>query len=170
MFQLLPVASLIWIPNTKAMHIFCLDTNILGMLCNPRPDRHPELLAWFDSVLRKPDSAELCIPEIADYELRRKLLHLALREGKTMTRSLERLERLSQSLTYLPINSQVLKQAAQLWAKARLEGIPTTPPEALDGDVILAAQALEKGAAVITTNRKHLERFVPVADWQEILL
>lgn len=56
--------------------------------------------------------------------------------------------------------------AAQLWAEARLSGLPTASSSSLDGDVILAAQAKELNGIVLTTNQKHLSRFVPVADWQ----
>jgi predicted nucleic acid-binding protein len=56
--------------------------------------------------------------------------------------------------------------AAQLWAEARLNGLPTDASSAMDGDVILAAQAKALSGMVLTTNKKHLSRFVPVAVWQ----
>ena len=64
-------------------------------------------------------------------------------------------------------------KASQLWAKARNRGTPTTSPEALDGDVLLAAQALlaaEAGNEVIvaTTNVKHLSQFVDIREWRKI--
>ncbi len=39
--------------------------------------------------------------------------------------------------------------------------------EALDGDVILAAQALEVDGVVITENLRHMTRFVTAYRWQE---
>jgi hypothetical protein len=33
----------------------------------------------------------------------------------------------------------------------------TAPPEALDGDVLLAAQAFEEAAVVLTNNARHFE-------------
>jgi hypothetical protein len=39
---------------------------------------------------------------------------------------------------------------------------------ALDGDVILAAQAILVSGTVITSNRKHLSQFVPTKDWSEL--
>jgi hypothetical protein len=51
--------------------------------------------------------------------------------------------------------------AAELWAQSRKAGKPTADPKALDGDVILAAQAklLESGGnpvVIATTNVGHL--------------
>lgn len=52
--------------------------------------------------------------------------------------------------------------------------MPTATAEALDTDVILAAQVLEAaedaGSAVVvaTTNPRHLSRFVDARDWREI--
>ena len=75
------------------------------------------------------------IPEIADYEVRRELL----RANKT--RSLDRLNALKSALGYLPITTQVMLRAAELWAQARNMGKPTASDQALDADMILAAQA-----------------------------
>lgn len=64
--------------------------------------------------------------------------------------------------------------AAELWAEARKTGQPTADPKALDGDVILSAQArLLCGEAteviVATTNVAHLSRFITALDWQTIV-
>ncbi|OKH54974.1 hypothetical protein NIES2101_05255 [Calothrix sp. HK-06] len=58
--------------------------------------------------------------------------------------------------------------AVQLWAEARLRGRPTADPSALDGDVILATQAISvenEGYEVViaTTNVGHL------STWTEII-
>jgi hypothetical protein len=63
--------------------------------------------------------------------------------------------------------------AAQFWAEARKTGKPTADHNALDADMILAAQAkLEEinGNQVIvaTTNVKHLSLFVDAREWQSI--
>lgn len=63
--------------------------------------------------------------------------------------------------------------AAELWGRARREGYPTAHDHALDGDVILAAQAslLSAGAndmVVATTNVAHPSRFVVAEEWQNI--
>ena len=61
-----------------------------------------------------------------------------------------------------------MRRAAELWAEARAEGFSAAHERALDGDVILAAQALSVSGRVVTRNRKHLSRFVPAMDWTEI--
>lgn len=58
---------------------------------------------------------------------------------------------------------------------ARNRGFPTTHHAALDGDVLLAAQArrlatsiLGERVIVATTNVAHLEQFVEAKNWPEI--
>jgi len=90
------------------------------------------------------------LPEIVDYEIRRELLRA------------NKLSGLSKSeILYLPITTEIMLKAAELWAKARQQGKPTADNQALDGDVILASQALtlkNLGYEVIiaTSNKKHL--------------
>ena len=60
-------------------------------------------------------------------------------------------------------------RAAELWADARGRGEGTAAEPALDGDVILAAQAQETGGVVMTTNVKHLARFVKALSWKELV-
>ncbi|MEQ9373002.1 MAG: hypothetical protein RIG63_28870 [Coleofasciculus chthonoplastes F3-SA18-01] len=107
------------------------------------------------------------LPEIADYEVRRELL----RVGKVV--SIRRLDQLKAAITYRPITTAVMLKAAELWAEARRRGKPTADSKALDGDVILAAQAIlveEEGNEVIvaTTNVRHLSQFVDAREWRLI--
>lgn len=99
-------------------------------------------------------------------------------------RELERLNAVSQIVRlrtfchavpdrYLSLTDAHLDRAAVLWAQARNTGTPTASPEALDGDVILAAQAFDldvPGANLIiaTTNVGHLSRFVAADLWTNI--
>ncbi|MBI4615796.1 MAG: nucleic acid-binding protein, partial [Planctomycetes bacterium] len=64
-----------------------LDTGILGMVVHPR--RHTDVQNWCDRALLQ---HQVLVPEIADYELRRKLLHGGL------TRSIANLDRLEVDL------------------------------------------------------------------------
>jgi predicted nucleic acid-binding protein len=81
---------------------------------------------------------------------------------------LRRLDQLKATLTYLPLSTSIMLEAARLWAQARQQGHPTADPKELDCDVILAAQALEVGAIVITDNIGHLSRFVEARKWAEV--
>jgi hypothetical protein len=73
----------------------------------------------------------------------------------------------------MPITTEAMLQAAAYWAEARRQGRPTADGHALDGDVILAAQArtlAREGHEVVvaTTNVAHLSRFVDARLWEEI--
>jgi len=136
-----------------------LDTGPLGKLAHPRP--HPEISAWFKGLLKA--NITIIIPEIADYEVRRSLLLAELEK------SVIRLNQLKYVLTYQPLTTEIMLKAAELWASARKQGKPTADPNALDGDVILAAQALQVGAVIATENVGHLSLFVDAKHWREIL-
>jgi predicted nucleic acid-binding protein len=74
---------------------------------------------------------------------------------------------------FIPLDTSHLEDAAKLWARARNAGGATAAPDALDGDVILAAQAQSlaiapAGFVVATTNVAHLAPFVPADLWTNI--
>ena len=115
------------------MFVF-LDTGVLGMVTHPRASaQNRDSTGWLSETLES--GHIVVIPEIVDYELRRELIRAKKNEG------LERLDALVEALLYLPLTTSVMKRAAGLWARARNEGRPTAPMEALDADVILASQA-----------------------------
>jgi len=145
-----------------------LDTGLLGRLVHPKRKQNQPVIRWLERLLDDfRDTVRVYLPEIADYELRRKLLHL-LAKKQTRPKSIDRLNDLSALIDYLPLETHIMHQAAQLWADARSAGRPSAPDTALDGDVILAAQAIEVTGTIVTTNRKHLDRFVPCKEWTEI--
>jgi predicted nucleic acid-binding protein len=135
-----------------------LDTGPLGKIAHPR--RRPEVAAWYRKALA--DGAKIYLPEIADYEVRRNFLL------EDLTRALERLDALQLTLEYLPLTTAIMRQAAQLWSDARKQGRPTADPKEIDGDAILAAQALSVGGVVVTDNPGHLSRYIETKTWQEI--
>lgn len=135
-----------------------LDSGPLGMACHPR--MAPEFRDWLaEHIVGR---TEIFLAEIVDYELRRELL----RAGKT--RSIQRLDGLKMHWRYLPITTDVMLDAAALWAAARQRGLPTAASTSLDIDVILAAQARRADAIVTTTNVAHMERFVEAKLWQDL--
>src|SRR4030095_3921073 len=117
------------------------------MLANPNasfPNR--ECYQWMESLVVK--GAQVCVPEIADYEVRRELLRANKLQG------IARLDILKNAVEYLPITTAIMLKAAELWAQARRVGLPTADPKALDCDVILAAQALAaRGRTLFGNNR-----------------
>jgi len=143
--------------------VILLDAGPLGMVTHPRANR--DIVAWLKGMLDS--GATILVPEIADYEVRRELL----RTNKTT--GVERLDKLKQTIGYLPISTQAMLLAAELWAQARNEGYPTADDKALDADVILAAQAtsldsIDDDPIIATTNVGHLSRFAQADEWQNI--
>lgn len=98
-----------------------LDTTVLSRLCYPFREENRSLMEWFEEAASADDL--LCAPEITDYETRRGLLHLALRSGRSTTRSLHHLDQLGSLLTYLPLTTPVMRRAARLWADGRFRGL-----------------------------------------------
>lgn len=144
--------------------VIVLDTGPLGLVTNPKLS--PESIAcaqWLQIHITS--GSRTIIPEIADYEVRRELL----RANKT--KGIARLDNLAKLLEYLPITTTAMRQAAEFWAQARQQGQPTAGDKTIDGDVILAAQAMTLAVpdvVVATTNVGHLSRFVVAELWQNI--
>jgi predicted nucleic acid-binding protein len=119
--------------------------------------------SWVQRLLTSGD--RIIIPEICDYEVRRELLRIGAKS------SIERLDVLVDGLEYLPLTTEMMRKAAAFWAQTRAHGRPTADPHALDGDVILAAQAIGAGVPdvlVATTNTVHLDSLVRAALWSSI--
>ena len=146
--------------------IVLLDSGPLGIVTNPKasPENESGRL-WLQYLLSQ--NVNVIIPEITDYEVRREL-----QRGKKIN-GLKRLNELKAALTYLPINTATMLKAAEFWSKARQMGKKTASDDALDGDVILAAQAAllqnaNNQIIVATKNVKHLSLFVDAREWKSI--
>lgn len=144
--------------------VVLLDAGPLGMVTHPR--KNPDIKVWLQDLLRF--NTLVCIPEIADYEVRRELLRSQKVQG------ISRLDALQSIAEYIPINTDIMRKAAELWAIARNQGYPTADLTALDGDVILAATAIilseQDGDEIIiaTSNVRHIGRFTSAKVWKEI--
>jgi predicted nucleic acid-binding protein len=147
--------------------IIVLDSSPLGMVTNPRA-KSADCQAckeWLRSMLAQ--GIVVVVPEIIDYEVRRELIRA------NRLASIRQLDQLLDLALYLPITTEAMRRAARLWAVVRQTGQPTAHPQALDGDVILAAQTIEAfgddpGVIVATSNVSHLSRFVVSAHWRDI--
>ena len=140
-----------------------LDSTPLGILCHPHQPPHVlTCRQWVAGLLAA--GRRVILPELADYEIRREMIRL----GGTV--ALANLDSYGTQLEYLSINTAAMRLAAELWARARSTGLPTAPDPALDGDVILAAQALSLNTPVVvaTGNPGHLARFVSAELWSQI--
>jgi len=159
----LPAAPVPPLPSNIAVF---LDTGPLGTVSNPKSSPEGDACkAWLEGLVAR--GTRVLVPEIADYEVRRELL----RAGKTA--GLARLDVVKAALEYVPITTEAMLFAADLWAQVRRQGQPTADAKALDGDVILAAQAFTLGLAVdqivvATVNVGHFARFIPARRWQDI--
>lgn len=137
-----------------------LDAGPLGKIAHSRPNR--EVTEWLKNLLQS--GAQVFLPEIVDYEIRRSLLLI------NSNVSITRLDDLKATLSYLPLNTTAMLRAAELWAEARRRHRPTADDKALDADVILAAQAQQVGAVIATENIGHLSLFVEAKRWREITI
>lgn len=144
-----------------------LDATPLGLLAQRRGIANAEeCREWLASL--RAAGYRVLVPEIADYEVRRELVRARKTAG------IQRLDAFiaSRPNSYVALTTSSMRQAAQFWAQARQQGYPTASSDALDGDAILAAQAVTLlapgGVLIATANVAHLTRFVPAELWSDI--
>ena len=148
-----------------------LDTSPLGMVTHPKASgNNLACTNWLKGLLAK--GVEIRVPEICDYELRRELVRAQKAAG------IEKLDKLGEAVGYLPLNTEIMRKASELWADLRNNGQPTASDDALDGDVILAAQAIilsqqseYHGIRIViaTSNVGHLARMADADSWGNIV-
>lgn len=97
--------------------LILLDAGPLGMISHPRADRNRAILEWVILMMQR--GHQINVPEISDYEVRRELI----RSSRTL--GLRRLDVLRKDLGFLPISSDAMLKAAELWAMVRKKGRPT---------------------------------------------
>lgn len=148
--------------------IILLDTGPLGYVTQPKASKkNMDCSRWLEELLW--NNVDVRIPEIADYECRRGYLRVAKDDA------IKKLDQMKELLDYVPITTAAMLKAAEFWANVRKRGFTTADDKALDGDVILAAQAsllrnLGSDVVVATTNTKHIELLVTAMEWQDIHL
>jgi predicted nucleic acid-binding protein len=128
-----------------------LDTNVLVAVCTP--GRHHDAKEWFRRLLLAPSPPELLVSVVADYELRRSA------SVRGATRSLEHFEEMAKAMRFVSLSAAATRRAASLSATTELS----------DADAIVAAQAIEEGAVLVTTD--SVFRGVPGLEarhWNEI--
>ena len=148
-----------------AGRIIILDTGPLGKVTNPKSSPENDAAAeWLQAHLTA--GSRIFVPEIANYELRRELIL-----GNKL-RGLAKLDSLIALLNYLPLSTQMIYDAAELWASARKSGMPTASRDSLDADMLLVAQARslrDPEVVIATVDVGDLPRFVLAKLWNTIL-
>lgn len=142
--------------------VYLLDSGPLGLLAHNRLANRMAIESWLMNEVAA--SATVYLSEVADYEVRRELIRL-IQAGQLPASRLNRLNQLTTLFLYLPVTTVMWQRAAEFWADARSRGLPTASSAALDGDVLIAAQAAEIQATVVTTNAAHIGTWVPVKTW-----
>jgi predicted nucleic acid-binding protein len=153
------------------------DTCTLGVLVNPNnTPKTREIRLWMKSHLEK--GVGFRVPEIADYELRRNLIFETLRAANSPSiKSIQNLDNLKITIGYVPLSTDTILTASAMWAAAKKGNYSTAHKFKLDGDVILAAQAIVESAAtekiiIATRNVRHLSQYstvtVEAREWKNI--
>jgi toxin FitB len=150
------------------MPFVVLDSYVLSLVSNP--GRRLEIVqcqSWVRQLVG--NEIPVVVPEIIDYELRRKLIKDNKEEG------IQRLNTLGElGIIYDPITTRIMQKAAALWGWARKKNQQTANDERIDVDVILAAHAIVLAAmygeytVVATSNIKHIGRYTPAKSWTDI--
>ena len=140
--------------------LIVLDSGPLGMIVRAPSKPHiVRCLTWLKTI--QATGAVVVIRDIAHYEVRRELLRIRA------VGSLRRLDYAldpSSGFEHLLLTADAIIKAAEFWAFLRQSGMPTSSPDALDADAILAGQAAlasQPGdtVTIATTNLAHLNRF-----------
>ncbi|MEM7761177.1 MAG: hypothetical protein AAF298_24060 [Cyanobacteria bacterium P01_A01_bin.40] len=148
--------------------VIILDSKPLGEICNPiNQDKIKPLIEFLRTI-----KISLRVAKITDYELRRELTLQGLTKG------IRNLNKFKQRQEIIPIDSESLFLATELWAKLRRDGQPTADSKNIDCDVIMVAQALKlqkqfEQIIILTIDIKDLIRFrkfgIEVWDWKQAL-
>ena len=138
--------------------LLLLDSNVLSKVVRPDLEENKPVSATIKH-LAADSRFEICVPEIIDYELRRKLLHLTQRPHNPRKWAQEALVLLD----------RWVRLAAKIWAQTRAHGELRSSEGSLDVDAILAAQAAQTGGSIVTTNEKHFRNIADVFDWTSVL-
>lgn len=136
------------------MSTYLLDANTISLLIRTDP-----------AVDRKVRTADrqgdaLILSPLVEYEIRRGLIR------KGATRAIELFEALKGGFIYQPFDDDTWTTGARLWAEAHRDGRPLP-----DADILIAAQALQQNAVLVTANLRHFtyfERFgLKIENWKQ---
>ena len=148
--------------------IVLLDAGPTGLIISPSAgDLGRACRAWLAGL--EAAGADVLIPTVVDFEVRRELLRLA------SSAKLRALDELKARLGIVDVGEAAFLRAAEFWAIARKAGKPTAHPEALDADTIIAGLAATIGepwddVSIATINVGHFSRFegIDAQAWKNV--
>ncbi len=130
------------------MVTYLLDTNTIQCILEKSEDAHTTRIKQkLQAVLRQ--NAKILMSPVVFYELSRLLYQKQVKE------KLDSLKNLAACFEWIDLQKTTWTLAAQFWAKCRQKGTPTG--EGLDADALIAAQAEEYNAVVVTDNVRHFQ-------------
>ncbi len=137
-----------------------LDTPILAMICHPSKYQH--VRDWFQQIVsHAPPIHEISVSVLSLYETQRGL------SKQGATQSLKRFEKLVGHLQLIDLGANTAKRAAMFSTNQ-----PNGFEHVSDADLLIAAQAAEIGATLVT-NDKALQQVcsllgVSARDWSDV--
>ena len=131
---------------------YLLDTNVVTQLLK----RNPRVVERYRRALELGE--QIYFSAVVYYEIKRGLLHLG---AEKQLRQLD--EEFKNVLYWAPVSDATWDRAAHLWAECRRQGKPHDD----DGDLLIAAQAYQLGAVVVTRNtRDFIDLQIGVENWE----
>ncbi|BAZ09904.1 hypothetical protein NIES4071_17180 [Calothrix sp. NIES-4071] len=151
--------------------IVFIDSGVLGVLATPiKSDEASICEQWVYGLLAK--GVDVCSSQLCDYEVRRSMVLEARKNPHSDNISSS--DELQDMINFLPVTSEVLIQAAELWASARSQGTPTGDNKSLDDMIIcdywqmLREESRGRYIVIATNNVEYLGRFAESQLWINI--
>jgi tRNA(fMet)-specific endonuclease VapC len=133
--------------------MFCLDTNVvIGILTGRRPE-------WVARISRELEAeTHIALPVGVRYEL----LYGAAKSDRQERSRANLHDFLAGGVSVLDFTAEDAAEAGTIRADLERRGLPIGPI-----DILIAAQALRRGAVLVTDNRREFERVtgLMVTDW-----
>jgi len=131
------------------MTAYLLDTNVISCILKKQEEAYLRIKSKLQTVLNQ--NATILVSPIVFYEIKRGLYH------KKAEKQLAFFEQFVSCFDWCDLNKTTWDRGAKLWANCRKRGRPTDKDVGIDKDVLIAAQAKEHNAVVVTNNIRHFQ-------------
>jgi predicted nucleic acid-binding protein len=136
------------------MTSYSLDTDTITKLLKKHPGNQ-RVIDRFRKEVRRNSLFIMC--PVVFYEIRRELVI------KNAVAQLTAFGKLAEAMVWGEFNLAIWERASSLWATLRSRGRSHH-----DADVLIAAHALENGAAIVTGNVEHFQDIgARIEDWNQ---